>query len=281
MNARPLVLDDVPLALALLEAEGWTFDEADLVRILRLGGGVVLEDERDLLGLLTLVHYDKLAWIGNVVVRSEARGRGAGAALVAAALKRARDEGASTVGLYSVPRARSLYERLGFRDGGETIVSLVAEATPTPSRSTGIAIVREDEIHEIARFDEKAAGDDRTRLLRILHSSFPQGFFAYRRGGRLRGFAVTKGAKGRSEIGPVVVEPGNMEALTTLLDAAIGAVPPGVVEVGVPQSNAPAMRHVLSRGFRPAFDARRMVWGAMGPDLDARATAAVAAMEKG
>lgn len=57
------------------------------------------------------------AWIEDVVVDGEARGRGVGEALNRAALERARAAGARTVDLTSRPSreaANRLYQRLGF-----------------------------------------------------------------------------------------------------------------------------------------------------------------------
>lgn len=57
------------------------------------------------------------AWIEDVVVAEEARGRGLGAELTQEAIRVARDEGARTVDLTSRPSraaANRLYRRLGF-----------------------------------------------------------------------------------------------------------------------------------------------------------------------
>jgi ribosomal protein S18 acetylase RimI-like enzyme len=77
------------------------------------GGGVV--------GSLTLALFrvptGMRAWIEDVVVDGSVRGRGVGAALVAAALARAEASGARTVDLTSRPSredANRLYQRLGF-----------------------------------------------------------------------------------------------------------------------------------------------------------------------
>ncbi len=78
-----------------------------------LGGPVV--------GLLTLALFriptGLRAWIEDVVVDGAGRGRGAGSALVLAALERARKLGCRTVDLTSRPSredANRLYVRLGF-----------------------------------------------------------------------------------------------------------------------------------------------------------------------
>lgn len=74
-----------------------------------------------IIGMLTLIHFrlptGVRAWIEDVVVDESARGQGAGAALVAAGLERAREAGARSVDLTSRPAredAHRLYERLGF-----------------------------------------------------------------------------------------------------------------------------------------------------------------------
>jgi ribosomal protein S18 acetylase RimI-like enzyme len=82
---------------------------------------VARDDEDRIVGMLTLAAFrlptGVRAWIEDVVVDEEARGQGAGAALVRAALERAREAGARTVDLTSRPErtdAHRLYERLGF-----------------------------------------------------------------------------------------------------------------------------------------------------------------------
>lgn len=75
----------------------------------------------EIVGTLTLAFFrlptGLRAWIEDVVVDSQARGRGIGAALTRAALQRARAAGATTVDLTSRPAreaANRLYLRLGF-----------------------------------------------------------------------------------------------------------------------------------------------------------------------
>jgi ribosomal protein S18 acetylase RimI-like enzyme len=72
-------------------------------------------------GMLTLATFPTptgvRAWIEDVVVEAEQRGKGTGAALVNAALDRARVVGARTVDLTSNPsrtEANALYQKLGF-----------------------------------------------------------------------------------------------------------------------------------------------------------------------
>ena len=89
--------------------------QSDATRLL------VASEEDRILGSLTLVLFPiptgMRAWIEDVVVDGEARGKGVGAALNQAALELARGAGATTVDLTSRPSreaANRLYQRLGF-----------------------------------------------------------------------------------------------------------------------------------------------------------------------
>ena len=86
-------------------------------------------------GLLTLVWYDvpsgRKAWIEDVVVDAEARGMGAGRALVAAALEHAGVIGAGKVLLTSNPAreaARALYRKMGFEEAATTVFAIKTDA---------------------------------------------------------------------------------------------------------------------------------------------------------
>ena len=83
---------------------------------------LVAEEDGYIYGSLTLVLFriptGLRAWIEDVVVDSEARGKGVGQALNEEALARAKSAGAGTVDLTSRPSreaANRLYQRLGFK----------------------------------------------------------------------------------------------------------------------------------------------------------------------
>lgn len=82
---------------------------------------LMAEEDGYIYGSLTLVLFriptGLRAWIEDVVVDTEARGKGVGQSLNEVALQRARGEGAKTVDLTSRPKrgaANRLYQRLGF-----------------------------------------------------------------------------------------------------------------------------------------------------------------------
>jgi ribosomal protein S18 acetylase RimI-like enzyme len=79
------------------------------------------DDDGSIIGSLTLALFrvptGMRAWIEDVVVDTNIRGKGVGAALTEAAIARAGEHGARTVDLTSRPSRESanrLYQRLGF-----------------------------------------------------------------------------------------------------------------------------------------------------------------------
>lgn len=100
--------------------------DADVVAMLMRGEGWgVFEGER-LVGKLVAdaLPYPSLAhtfWLHAVYVHPDARGTGASGQLINAAIDGARAKGASRMALWvhgANPRAKALYERIGFRESG-------------------------------------------------------------------------------------------------------------------------------------------------------------------
>lgn len=107
---------------------GWV--ETSLATMGEPGHAVlVAELDHDVVGFITLspgMHWagDPDASIGELVVSTEAEGRGLGHALVEAAMERARENGCTRISVSTGAaneRARSLYRRLGFEDEDVTL----------------------------------------------------------------------------------------------------------------------------------------------------------------
>lgn len=101
-------------ALAPAELAEIVSSPATVLLVARLGEGAIV-------GTLTLVLFriptGVRAWIEDVVVDDEARGKGIGAALTREAIARAQQAGARSVDLTSRPSreaANRLYRRIGF-----------------------------------------------------------------------------------------------------------------------------------------------------------------------
>jgi ribosomal protein S18 acetylase RimI-like enzyme len=103
-------------------APGWAGCRETYRELLDSGRGeiIVAEDGPEVVGVITFsinvaIRYaGSYAQIEELVIDADCRGKGAGAALVNAALASARAHGCREAGLYARERNRPFYEKLGF-----------------------------------------------------------------------------------------------------------------------------------------------------------------------
>lgn len=275
---------DLPEAAARLAAEGWGFAPRELARLLATGPGlsVAARERGRLQGLVMVTRHGDLAWIGNVLVVPEARGKGVGEAMVAEALGRIRAAGIPTTKLCSVLPAITLYERLGFRHEGPVLTFSAFHDRPT-HRPAGAEVLLPDDLEELAALDQRAFGADRTALLRQLLRDHPDTGVGVRREERLAGYAFLKPGDAGSEVGPVVLGAPDRALGAMLLDGALGFRLRGEaarVECTVPAGH-PFMRALLEeRGLAWRDEKRLMAHGAPRAQ-DWVALAALGGLEKG
>lgn len=80
---------------------------------------VAVGEDGEVLGTCRVLMAGRTARFGRLAVRTDARGRGLGAALLAEAEREARAAGADRMGLHAQTAAMALYERAGFEAYGE------------------------------------------------------------------------------------------------------------------------------------------------------------------
>lgn len=219
-----------------------------------------------------------MAWIGNVVVSKDLRGKGLGAKLLDAALESAAERGARTVALYAVPKAVPLYARAGF-EGSDRLVALAATA-PDAEPSPEARPMTSHDVADVVVLDRATLGFDRAQLLRELYGAYATTAWVVRRGGALAGYAFAKPAWASNEVGPLV---GDAAAQAALLDTAVAALrdsPHGPVELALPAANAATLAHARALGFAETFRPLVMF---RGPPPAARweRVGAVGGLEKG
>jgi GNAT superfamily N-acetyltransferase len=119
-------LREAPQAFVETLADDARRPDAAVAEMLARGEGWGLFDGERLVGKLVLnaMPYECLAhtrWLHAIYLHPDARGRGAGVALVGAAMASAQAEGATRVALWVNGKngpARRMYERLGFVETG-------------------------------------------------------------------------------------------------------------------------------------------------------------------
>lgn len=119
-------MTESPLGFVDVVATDAARPDSDVAATLARGEGWGVFDGERLVGKLTIdaLPYPSLAhtfWVHAVYVHPDARGRGASAALMQAAIASAVAKGASRIALWvneANTTARRFYERMGFRETG-------------------------------------------------------------------------------------------------------------------------------------------------------------------
>ncbi len=126
-------------------------------------GCFVLFDDTKPVGIATCISYGKVGWFGNLIVKEEYRGKGAGSLLVKHAIDYLQCEGVETIGLYAYPNLIGFYSNLGFRYDEDFLVVHTPSLGLLPPES--LPTLETQQIEKILSFDRKCFGGNRKRLL--------------------------------------------------------------------------------------------------------------------
>ncbi|HWH09319.1 MAG TPA: GNAT family N-acetyltransferase, partial [Candidatus Thermoplasmatota archaeon] len=202
-------------------------------------------------GLATVAVYEgadgapALAWVGGPAVLPAWRGRGAGRALLDAALARAA--GAPVVGLDATPEVERLCAKAGFRAASRATRWRRAAGAPRPAPGGRHSVhpISLSEAMEIAEYDLPRFGAKRLRaLLAVLHG-FPWTAFMARdrRTGDVTGFGLGH----ERAIGPLVADDDGAAA-ALLAACEMAGAPPTLL---APDDHAGARRVLEAAGWTP------------------------------
>ena len=189
-------------------------------------------------------------WVHGIVVRPDVQRGGLGRALTEAAIHWLRLRAVATVLLLATDAGRPVYERLGFEAGERYGAFDWVKDDGAPAAT--LRAMTADDVPAVRALDREATGEDRAAMIDALP---PAGWVATR-GGAVRGFHLACPWGG----GPTIAgEP----ALGLDLLAASARLQPAepLRALGVPESNAAAMRYLAARGAAPRRYVTRMWLG--------------------
>jgi len=159
---HPFLERDIEPFLALAEKEGWICGRGEFEFLLRrLPQGCFIWREDDYaLGYLTSVKHGRSGWIGNLLVRPEARRHGVGRGLMERAVSVLLKSGVETVWLTASEEGAGLYQKLGFVPI-DSIRRWTGKAALNPELKSAPL-----DIESIRAIDRVGWGDRREDLLR-------------------------------------------------------------------------------------------------------------------
>jgi GNAT superfamily N-acetyltransferase len=157
---------DFVFATELANTMDWNMaiEDFQFITYLEPDGCFVLFDDSQPIGIATCNSYGNVGWFGNLIVKKEYRGKGAGSQLVKHSIGFLQDKGIETIGLYAYPYLIGFYRDLGFRYDEDFSMQQVPNLKKVFSSET-FSTVGSRHFQQIAEFDNKCFGGDRRKLL--------------------------------------------------------------------------------------------------------------------
>jgi ribosomal protein S18 acetylase RimI-like enzyme len=234
---------DLPFAFRLNLAERWNDQFSDVERMLRFepDGCFIAEVDARPVGHVFSISYGSLGWIGLLIVEPEHRRRGIGKLLTVRAKDYLLSRGVETIKLEGVAEIAELYRQIGFFDEyGSLRLKRTAERLPL-NDTKGVRSIMKEDLSELAVFDAKYFGADRTRVLRQLYEANPQLGFIAHTGANIVGYVMCRKAHVGYNLGPMVCNPELVETASALVRKCVERLNRGAeVFVGVPAVNRAA-----------------------------------------
>jgi ribosomal protein S18 acetylase RimI-like enzyme len=209
-------------------------------------------------GICIATSYGTSGFIGELIVRPEARGGGIGAALLNHAVAYLHQQGVQTVYLDGVIKAVNLYERNGFR---KICRSWRFSGKLAGNPGQGVQPMVEGDLPAVFALDRQAFGADRSFFLNRRWQLFPALCKVLVENGRLIGFIQGRRGDRWAAVGPWVIAEGASQPLR-LLHSLAGEVGDLSISVGILETNRRAIELVRSLGFTERADSPwRMAFG--------------------
>jgi len=259
LNIRQMSSSDLDFALSLTTLEGWSSTKQDFEELLQFNpnGSFIGEVDGESVGMVCTVNYGEIGFIANLIVQNIYRGQKFGRILMEFAMKHLLDSGVKSILLDGVPKAVSLYERLGFR---RITKSLRLEADITGRKTKHTRSMSENDLEEIAPFDSQYFECQRDYFLRMRFFAYPEFSRVIERDGEIRGFIMGSWSGSSMRIGPWVMKTHD-DLAESLLREFAGLTSANTFKIGVLESNVQAVKLLKQIGFEERSHSWRMIYG--------------------
>lgn len=205
IQIKPMQESHLDQAFALTQNLKWPHRLADWQQALRLGEGVIAEEEGKVLGTAIFWRWGgSYASLGLVIVADEAQGKGLGKQLMRTMLEKL--EG-STVRLHATGMGMPLYEKLGFVAVGhieQHQCRELGDISPLlPEQSQQLRSATPVDLEHLIALDHQAHGQHRPELITSLSESAER-ILVLEEQGAVVGFACLRRFGHGFAIGPII-----------------------------------------------------------------------------
>ena len=271
IEIQPLREADIPQAMELKNALGWNQTPEDLRRFLRLSpeGSFKAIRGGQLVGTGIAYVFDRVCWIGMVIVQEGCRHQGVGRLIMSRCMQYSTARECSLVVLDATRDGVSLYGSLGFRP--EFLVGTaqgrISEHTLAQLQSPEDLEVRRimpRDLESIVTLEAEAQGAVREALLVHLVREHPgRGFVGFAPESGLRGFVLYRRGYHSVQVGPMIARDG--ETAGALLRSAFSDLASAGEQIPViltlPMNNSGILELIRACGLSVDPRLTRMTWG--------------------
>lgn len=258
LHIKHMTAEDIAFAVHITATMNWELIEKDFKFMLKLEphGCFILLDDSEKVGIVTTISFDKIGWLGTLIVDEDHRKKGAGSLLVKQAVKYLTSKNVETIGLYSYSDNVPFYRKLGFKYDSEFIV-LKGKSFSSPIMSN-LREAKKEDVPEIIDFDKTCFGASRRKLLKPILSDPNNSCYMSIEGGQILGYAVAKPYGGTVELGPLVCRQGHSDLAIDLLKANIEKLEKFNAYICVPKKEFIIIDMLTKCGFSEYFRVARM-----------------------
>lgn len=247
---RDLQPEDVGVALELSSGEGWNQTARDWDFLIQSPDVVAIAavNKSRVIATTTAIRYPgKVIWIGMVLVDKAFRGKGISKLLLNHVFQLS-DE-ASVLKLDATAQGQRVYIPLGFQEEMQIVRMVhpvvsnqhlpVSEITPEPVDATHISA--------ITALDKFTFGADRSSLINMLVTNYPESAWIVQKQQRIMGFTLGRAGSRYHHLGPVVA--GCTSDAATLITHALNNLNGTAVVIDVLCDKQDLIASLISMGF--------------------------------
>lgn len=248
VSIRKMKLNDLTFATECTAGEKWVSEDIHTFKGFYFhdpGGCLLAELSGKPVGICIATPYGESGFIGELIVQTEARGRGIGTALLNYGVNYLRDCGSKTIYLDGVLKAVPLYERNGFQ---KVVRSWRFFGKLAGKQHPQVRAMQPDDLPAVFALDKWAFGADRSFFLRRRLELFPKLCKVMKIGGKIAGYIQGRFGEGWVSAGPWVLAEGATEPVR-LLESLTCEAGDLSISMGVLENNAPAVELLQSLGF--------------------------------
>jgi predicted N-acetyltransferase YhbS len=256
MIIRLMSEQDLSFAAESTAAEGWASETRGVFESLMAyhpEGCFIAEENGQRVGMIAALPYRTTGFLGELVVRKDARGNMVGPRLFHHAIQYLQDRGIESIYLDGVEAATPYYAHVGFR----RICRSLRFIGPIEGRAhSSVRPMRAQDLDAVALMDQKYFGDDRRFFLEWKWSHYPAYCKVMESGNRITGFILGMKGEGIVCAGPWVVQE-SVQRPVDLLESLALETGDTEIRIGVLENNKRALQAVQAI---PSLRTQHAIW---------------------